>query len=382
MTQLFAPRSRVGRLSSLLALTSLFLLAFSGMVLAQQQNESATVSTSTVTPDRYLDLLDVVGEDLTNVALRNGRATPFQVRVSDSYIDLLHNDAPFWVQATMNNLYRVTDPEAGNLGIDVEGDRIESQHIDLGYVANSPLGARGVLADVNPRVLLESAVGSITCGEIGSALPVVGVVLDAATCLLIDAGGGTDIGELEVVTTLAEELLDDVWAAVEDLPLALDNPDSGAFTSPNCSSGLGQGDSRCLASIPTSHTVLQGTPLTVEALLAIVSGLVGDITDLVGAEDAAALVDEILAALVAAGGNTALVGDVLGDALADLDVAQQLEVIADLFAVVGVNPLDLGELLLSGQYRSLPTLKVDTGTAPEAGQYAGTLTVTLFEGSL
>jgi hypothetical protein len=77
------------RITGVVALTSVFLLWLSGLVLAQSATESTTVSTSATMPERTLDLLDLAGEPLGSVALRGGQAAPFQVRVTDSDIDMV-----------------------------------------------------------------------------------------------------------------------------------------------------------------------------------------------------------------------------------------------------------------------------------------------------
>jgi hypothetical protein len=385
-------RPRPARLVSMLALTSLFLLAFSGLVLAQSQTEDAYVVTGLAEPDRNLDLLDLVGDPLQTVALRHGQATPFQVRVTDTSIDLLHADAPFQVQATMNNLYRVLEFDDGRPVVDSEGDRITSDKIELGYALSNALGARDVLADLNPRYLV-GAVGGITCDDVAAALgttvaallsagdPICGLLLDLTTGLpLVGADEELTVAGVEVATvlTLTEDLLDAAWAAVDGLPMGLTTPDTGTFDNPNCTTGLGAGDSRCTGSVPTALRMLQGQPLSLAALLDQVSQLVGDVVTLVGGEDAAALVDEVIAALNAAGGDAAD----LAAALESYTPEQRVDLINALLDDIALaSPLELGDLLLSGQYRSLPTLKVDTTGAP-GGQYAGTLTVSLFEGEL
>jgi hypothetical protein len=379
-------RIRSARLASVLVLASMFVLAFSGFVLAQTERaeDDATVSTFAALPDRNLDLLDVTGEPLETVALRHNRATPVQVRVTDQSIDLLDGDAPFWVEATMNNLYLV-DGE----GHDFETS-IPSDHITLGYATNA-LGARDLLTDINPRLVI-GAVDGITCDDVAAALgvdtssllnlldpdPICSLVSDVD---LLDGRDSLTVAgvELESSVALTEALLDAVWSAVDGLPMALTAPGSGAFATPNCEDGIGAGDGTC-SGRGTALTVLDGKPMSVAALRDLIITLLGDITALVGGEDAVALIDDVLTALQDAGGDAAL----LADALTEYPtVNDQIALIDGLLDTIDLAPnLELGDVLLGGQYRSLPTLKVDTGAATDGGQYAGTLTVTLFEGSI
>jgi hypothetical protein len=367
--------------ATVLALTGVFVLSFSGLVLAQSQVKDAVVTTGLADPDRNLDLLDLAGAPLRSLALRHGRAAPFQVRVTDQDIDLLASDAPFQVQATMNNLYRVTGRDAdGNPTVDAGGDAISSGKVTVGYVT-SPLGTRDVRTDVDLRFLVGSTT-AIGCDDVRSllGLSTLQLVTDPICSLLGGLVGSTltvaDV-VVEPASALTDQLLDDALA-LADMPMRLSNPDSGAFTAPNCVRGLGAADGRCAGSTGTPRRVLQGTPNATQALLDHLEGLAGRVTTVTGSPEAAATVPEVIAALRAAGGQSAQ----LADRLEQYAPSDQVKLINGLLDSLVPAGLGLGDLRLSGQYRSLPTLTVDTSQAAGGGEYAGTLTVTLVEGTL
>lgn len=367
---------RLSRLTSVMTLASLFIVALSGLVLAQ--TTETTITTETRARSRQLDVLDLAGQPLQSMSLQSGLASPFQVRVTDRDIVPTALDADFRVQATMNHLYKVVGESAGQPVVD-QGVKIASDKIAVSY-ATDPLGASDIVGDLLSRYLL-STDGAVTCTKVAGLL-----ALDATQqltdpiCGLLDTLGLSGTGLTFADVPLTGDLVTGIdlgGLGLSELPLAISGgTDTGVFTQANCASGLGAGDPSCTGQAGTPKVFLRGDRSDSLALDSLLQSAVDAVVDIVGATGVATE-SEVIAALYAAGGNVRE----FGQTLEQYTVTDQVTLINGLLAGV-VADLGVGDLAyLAGRYRGLPMLTVDAADAPEAGQYAGTLTVTLIEGA-
>lgn len=363
------------------ALAALLVLGLSSLVAASE----TTVSTQAVEPGRQLEVLDLAGNDLEHLRLRDGRPQPFEVRVTDTDQG---RDDDFTVATTMNNLHLV-DGE----GHDAERS-IASEHVELSFPGN-PLAALGVHADLEPRYLLGTA-APVTCSAVDSLLVLGGTLLgDDPLCELLASlhdlslvddldGEALAFDGVEVVRELLEDIdLDSL--DLPALPLVPGHGTAGAYEDPDCGSGIGS--AFCDGTTPTVRQALRAdaNDQLVQALEDLLLDAVGD-GELVG-PDGLLAVEDVLAALKDSDeplvdGDGDDLGDTVasfGDALVLYDADDQIELINGLLEGA-LRELALDDLLhVTGRYSSYPALTVDTGSAPAGGAYEGTLTVTLIE---
>jgi hypothetical protein len=355
-------------------------LAAAGLTLPAAEADDATVSAETDDPSRELRLLDLTGEPLEELELRDGVPQGFETRVVDREQDP-GND--FDVESTLNNLHR-RDAD-GNL---VADDLIASENVDLGY-ATDPAGARSMAVGADVTTALASA-EPISCQDVNDLLGV--LVADDPICNLISDLLGINLGSLTSSDTIEFSGVDLAMAldpvAIDDLPLA-DLPlvpgegDTGPYTEPECN--LGIASSFCDGDNPTKLNTLQSSPngtLASEIESRLIDAATGG--DLVGT-DGPVTVDDVLSAmrnsnqsLLDANGNA--VGGVgeLADAIGQYDAGEQVTLVNNLLAAT-LDQVGAGDLArLQGTHRSFPSLTVTTGGAT-GGSYQGTLTVTLIE---
>jgi hypothetical protein len=388
-------------------LAGLLVMAMSSVAVAQvtTDTKSATVSTSATDSERMLAVLELTGGPLTAMSLRTGVARPFEVRVTD---DAMLPEDDFEVQAVLNNLYL-----KDGAGFDY-AKMIPSDKVDVSFAAD-PLGALGVTADLNPRHLLSTKDDGISCSTVAGLLS---LDLTNLTALLADPVCNLvyevyDLGSLILVTDRLTALLDpantisfsgvpivgDLIGGISldglgllELPLAISGgTDTGAFTNPDCASGIGQDDDACDdKGDTTARTFLTGdTPGDISGgLKTLLEGAVPPILPLVSAtgDEARFALDEVRAALALSGavltlaaGTTDTTVGALDSRLGQYTVSQQVSLINTLLGSA-LADLGLDDLLgVSGAYRGFPALKVDTSSTTVAGEYAGTLTVRLLE---
>lgn len=336
--------------------------------------ETVTVSADIKEPARNLELLDLAGQPLTELSLRDGLASAFETRVTDTNQD---PQGSYRVDATMTNLHRVTDT-----GHSAE-DQIPSSAVDLDF-ARSPRVAEP-LVDLRPTGTLSST-QAITCDAVATTLSLTGTLLDLTSsdpiCGLLDdlfttlsLSDGVHVTGATLDNVLVETVdLSDL--AIDALPLVARTGDPGTFTNPNCASGIGA--PFCEGTSPTVLQTLRNDAAgTIDAQLR--SHLEAQLPA------AGEIVTEIVQALQASGadltdGGGSVVGTVsdLGDALGEYDDADQLALVQEFIDIAWDQP-ELADLAhLSGRTSTRPTLMVDTSNAA-GGHYEGTLTVTLIE---
>jgi hypothetical protein len=374
---------RSARIRGVTAVTGVLVLGLSTLAAASE----TTVSTETREPGRQLEVLDLGGAPLEELRLRHRRPEPFEVRVTDTDQD---PGSGFTVDTTMNNLHL----------IDGEGHSadhaIASEHVELSFPGN-PLAAAGLSVDLEPRYLL-STTQDIDCSTVGSllGLDLTDLLAGDPLCSLladlhdVGLGGLTDDHKMAFAgVELIGALLDAIDLDGLDLPalpLVPGHGDAGAYTDPNCSTGIGA--AFCEGTTATARQALRGEAATdlaaeLEALLQdhldATAPLVGD-DGLVSVADVLAALTTSDVPLVDEGG--AALGDTVasfGHALQEYDTADQVELLNDLLAAA-LQDLGLDDLLhLTGRYSSYPALTVDTDGATVGGEYEGTLTVTLIE---
>lgn len=385
------PRPR-RRSRAVTATTLAMLLAVSGLAVADE----TLVSTSATDPGRQLQVLDLQGDDLEELRLRNGIARPFEVRVLDTDQDP-GND--FTVDATMNNLHLVD-------GDGYSSDNLSSEHVTLSFATN-PLAVSGLAVDLSPDVFLSAE--ALSCDTVGGLL---GLDLLSITALLTDPLCSllADLHDLDLLSPLSDLLQADlefdeveVVGAILDaidldglalpaLPLVPGTGTAGAFDTADCSTGIGADFAgECDGTPPTVRQTLRGDAATEDLSSELEARLQEAIDglDLISVDGSGALasLDDVLTALntsdvpLTDGDGVSLDRTVaaFGQALGEYSEADQLLIIEDLLVAV-LGELSLDDLLhLTGTYRSYPALTVDTATAPRGGEYEGTLTVTLVE---
>lgn len=374
------PTVRRPRLAASVAVATV--LVVFGFALSVADADETTVSTETADPSRELQLLDLTGEPLERLELRDGVPRGFETRVIDrdqSY------DNEFQVNSKLNNLHRLDD--AGGL---IADDFIPSGNVDLGY-ATDPAGALGmeVGADVTGNL---ATAAPISCGDVQGLLSL-SLIDDDPICNLIgDLLGILDLSLLDSTDTIEfsgsplPAALDGV--AIDDLdlaqlPLVPGEGDTGAYSNPDCTDGIAA--AHCDGTSPTLLRTLQGSSNS--ALATEIQNRLIDMLesgDLVGA-DGPLTVSEVLSAMNesttvlkdSAGNDLEPVGQ-LADAIGQYDPADQVTLINDLLAAT-LDSVGLADLArLQGTHRSFPSLTVDTGGAV-GGNYEGTLTVTLMD---
>lgn len=366
------------RLIALVALSAV--LAVSGLAVSAADADDATVSAETDDPSRELQLLDLTGEPLQRLELRDGVPRGFETRVIDrdqSY----END--FQVSSKLNNLHRVDD--AGAL---IADDFIPSGNVDLGYATN-PAGALGMEIGADVTTGLSST--PISCNDVEGLLSSFSLTGDPICNLIGDLLGLADLSLLDSSDTIVFSGVDLPMAldhvAIDDLdlpqlPLIPREGDTGAYTTPDCSDGIA---TFCSGTSPTKLHTLRGNPnseldATLEDRL---KSAAGD-GDLVGA-DGPVTVNEVLSAmresttaLVDSSGSQVGTVDELADALGQYDSAEQANLVNGLLDAT-LDSVGLADLArLQGTHRSFPSLTVDTGGAV-GGNYEGTITVTLIQ---
>lgn len=355
-------------------------LAVSGLAVSAADADDATVSAETDDPSRELQLLDLTGEPLQRLELRDGVPRGFETRVIDrdqSY----END--FQVSSKLNNLHRVDD--AGNL---IADDFIPSGNVDLGYATN-PAGALGMEIGADVTTGLSST--PISCNEVEGLLSsfsltgdpicnLIGDLLGIADSSLLDSSDTVEFAGVDLPMALDNVAIDDL--DLPQLPLIPREGDTGAYTNPDCSDGIA---TFCSGTSPTKLHTLRGNPNTeLDATLEDrLKSAAGD-GDLVGA-NGPVTVSEVLSAmresttaLVDSSGTQVGTVDELADALGQYDSAEQANLVNGLLDAT-LDSVGLADLArLQGTHRSFPSLTVDTGGAV-GGNYEGTLTVTLIQ---
>lgn len=355
-------------------------LAVSGLAVSVADADDATVSAETDDPSRELQLLDLTGEPLERLELRDGVPRGFETRVIDR--DQSHEN-DFQVSSKLNNLHRRND--AGDL---VADDFIPSGNVDLGYATN-PAGALGM--EIGADVTTDLSSQPISCNDVEGLLssfsltgdPVcdlIGDLLGIADLSLLDGDDTIEFSGVDLPMALDGVAIDDL--DLPQLPLIPSEGDTGAYTNPDCSDGIA---TFCSGTSPTQLHTLRGNPNT-ELDAAITDRLksaAGD-GDLVGA-DGPVTVSEVLTAmresttaLVDSGGSQVGTVDELADALGQYDSTEQANLVNGLLAAT-LDSVGLSDIArLQGTHRSFPSLEVDTGDAI-GGNYEGTITVTLIQ---
>ena len=341
-----------------------------------QDTAGVTVTTEVGEHERMLDVTDVAGGPLTGITLVPGRPSPFRVAVTDSSpaaVDLGWSLGGYTVDSSMTNLY------ATDGGTPDYAASIASGDISLGY-ATTPLEIKDALAKVQPSYVLSAT--NVTCEAVNGVVPGLVDLLDATLCTLTGTLAGDGLSftgvplEAAGLTQVDLSALD--HASLPLIPRTGGNA-GATYAEADCANGVGAGaGAGCTTGEGTKLTMLTATTDHDAAGLtalgtALTDGLPVDLASLTGA-DAMASLDEVLAALTAAGGDAALLVGVLDDFTPE----QQVQLVNGLIDAT-TGALGLGDLLGYGVLAaSYPTLQVDPSTAG-AGTYAGTLTVRLID---
>jgi hypothetical protein len=326
---------------------------------------SATVSTTVgQASSRQLALLDLAGQPLQSLDLRAGAPSPFRVQVTDSGIDQLTSaTAGFTVESVLNNLYLDGDPTQSF---------IASGDVAVGFPVGGAQNAVGSLVAL-PRTVVEGTLPS--CASLFGTLASLAALspLTGAGLSLCDAvGSGLTVPATEVLVSAEQTLTD-----LADVPFSLSGQESGAYTLPDFTSGIGAGADGGVGAAGTARTLLSGVPNLSSGLQAELDALVAALDALpvtsptgTGAQTA---VDDVIGVLLATPATAEL-----GSALAGLTPEQAGDVVNLLTGTV--QQIGLGDLLsVAGVYNSFPVLTATPSGTPTQGTYSGTLTVTLVQ---
>jgi hypothetical protein len=342
------------------------------------------VSTASVAPgSRQLQVLDMTGNDLTNLSLKPGVPQAFRVSVVDNQLASLVKQG-FTVSTVMNNLYQ------DNNGTPDYTKKIPSSDVNLG-LSSDPLSALGVSVTNTPLVGITGQID--TCSNLEGLLTgVLSQPLALASPLLCGVGGvllnGLNLDSVlqgagiaspltvgGTVTKTASNLFDEL-----SLPFDLNSIcyAGGKFTEANFANGIGQGDTQgalaaasgqATGDVGTSYTVLKGVPAVPAGLLSQF-GLPAQGTALTQL----ASVTAIETALYNTGVSTL---QTLVKGLQALDSAPQATILDDLTGTLSSTVATLSNE--TGVYNSFPNLQVDPSAAPAPGTYSGTLTITMVQ---
>lgn len=359
--------------------------AVPAMAAGYDQPNGTTVSTASLAAGtRQLEVLDLAGNNLTNLALTPKVPQSFRVAVVDNAMNDLNQ--PFSVSAVMNNLYKV-DPQQAS-GYDFSS-MIPSGDVSIAFPASSPLSAFGVgLTDVptavvsgtipNCQTLESQGLLSIDLTTLLTKASQLCGALNATTGLL---SGGVLSSDLTLPTNVS--LLSNVTGTVSDLadlsalPFDITGAKGGIFDAADYGNGIGAKDPAASGKpAGTPYLVLSGHGTTSLTNLLTKIGL-STPAQLVSATGNGAMtsLNTLLSALTATQNSTL---QNLVSALSPLSQSDQLAILNQLKGTLSTTLDNLsGE---SGTYNAFPNLTV-TPTDPNqaAGTYSGTLTITMVQ---
>jgi hypothetical protein len=360
------------RTAVLAALTST--VAFAGPALAgSTATSSLPVSLQTLGGTRQFAVEDLGGNPLTALDLGTTGTKPFRTHVTDSgFTDLTHDYA---VTSKMTNLYLKTG-DTHNYGT-----KIDSSDVSITF-GGTPLSLSGLLLPVLPKLTITAIPTCAalptsvtdTTGSLLTALPTspLGQACSALTAASAATSGATVIvdGVLQTVTPLLTSVL--------DAPVALGGASGGAFTLPDFT-GVGASDPGKTSTPGTSVSLMTGVPgLTTNLANAIKNALADALAGLpLTAASGTAAKTTVDAVLQALNNSSTAAFSTLGGALGALTGAQQLAIVNTLTASLNLPTL-ASITSVSGQYFAFPTLTAKT-SAPVAGTYDGTMTVTFIQ---
>jgi len=353
------------------------------MAAGYNQPSGTVVSTaSQAAGTRQLEVLDLAGNSLTSLALKPGVPQSFRVAVVDNSINDLTQ--PFTVSAVMNNLYKVNGASSYDYST-----MVPSGDVSVAFPASSPLSAFGVgLTDV-PTALVSGTIPSCQSLESAGLLSInltSLLTLSPTLCGTLDPltnalSGGVLSSALALPSTV--NVLSSVTGTVSNLadlsalPFSIGGAESGAFSLPDYTNGIGFGDpvaSGKPAGTPrvllTGHGASDLTNLLTQ--LGLSNGL-----PLVSADGTAAMTSlTALLSALSATGNAALQN--LVSALTPLSTSDQLAILNTLSGTLSTALANLSAE--SGTYNAFPSLKVTPSNPNQAaGTYSGTLTITMVQ---
>jgi len=340
---------------------------------AADQSHGTTVSTASVAPGtRQLQVLDLAGKDLTNLALQPGVAQPFRVSVVDNAITDLTSQAPFAVTAVMNNLYQANDQSSYNWNT-----RIPSSDVTIAFPNAGALSAYDVDVTDAPQILLSGNVPS--CSSLTTILNLDLLSLASLFKSLCGVGGVLIGGPLPIpantpVTSTLKGAVQGL-ADLTQLPYSLGGAAGGKFDNADYTTGIGSADSSGGGAHGTPRTILTaGQPSSLTGLITALG--YNTALPLVSADGTGAMtsITNLLGALSDAG-FTSLV-----TALAPLS-NDQIDAIFNSAGVLKTLNTTTGTLTgESGIYNAFPSLTVSpSNTSLPAGTYSGTLTITMVQ---
>lgn len=326
---------------------------------------STTVSLDASVGSRQFFVEDLTGSDLTSLNIDRDGAQPFRVRVKDTNFGSVTQD--YQIDATLNNLYKDGD---------VTKSKIPSSAFKIGFGA-SKLAASGVSFPVEPSYLLSGTIEPCaTLVGLGGAL----ATLDPLSplCILLGTTGQTVTdhpvaGAVKNIVLTASQLKE-----LGDLPVQLAGATGGTFTNADYKNGIGAGDASGNNAAGTAVGLMAGTAGITTNLLSIITGaLPASSTALTTADDVGSRVP--LATVISTLSTSSdLALSQLGQAIGALGNATQQSAVINRLTGTLVTPTLSNIKELTGTYSSFPILTA-AATAPEAGTYKGTMTVTFVQ---
>lgn len=358
-------------------------LAVGAPALAATGPNNVNVLVGVETGKRQFEAENLDGTKLQTLDLSETGTKAFRTRVYDTNFAALSGS--YSVKATMSDLYR--EDSAQQTGRDVN-TKIGSDRVSITY-GETPLSIPSLDVTLAPVLNITGTLAS--CGNLDSGtktllgldaggVPVLGTVLKSVSevlamtqlCNALGTGqaiSGAVDGTLRTVTATGARLL--------DLPTKLTGARSGAFTVADYTQDVtGKVDPAATGAQPTARTIMSGAPATelgvtvAEQLKGLVQSQVATLP--LASADGAGAATTLGEAMDVVFGS---VGSTLDNALAALNVQQKLAIVNQLTGVAATAPL-LGQVrTLTGNYLGFPVLTAER-SAPVAGTYAGTLTLT------
>lgn len=348
-------------------LALLSVLALGLTLAAPVSAEEVTVSLSPTSGGRTLHVEDLAGARLQSLNFDKGGTLPARIRVVDQANDAVGSG--FEVSATMTNLYRKT--ETGHS----YDQPIPSDKLAVSY-GTTPISAAGVAVSYLPRYVLSGTIPDCTTLSTTSTV-LAGLLTDPLAAPLCTTLGTTGAAVAATPVPGATQNLTLPLTDLTDLPASLDlTPEAGAFTLPDYAHGVAVNDPAKTTTAGTSRTVLAGSALITADLRTTLEGTLASLP-MVSATGAGTqvAVSSVLTQMQSSADATT---STLGGNIAQLGtVDQQVAVVQALTSALQVPALsDLSGL--TGTYVSLPLLQA-SASAPVAGTYEGTLTVTMLD---
>ncbi len=350
--------------------------------------DSVDVTVTGLGGTRQFSVEDLTGAPLSALDLGTGQPKPFRTHVQDSNflpVSALTDD--FSVSATLNNLYLKTGPSSYNYAV-----KIPSSALGINF-GGTPLVGKGISVLDLPKLSLTGTIGSCLSMTdpvkaalgLNTAGLLDGLPLDPSNTALTSLCA--TLAESSSVTAVVDGVVQNltpVLSSILDLPSQLGGATGGTFNNASYGAGtVGAGDAAGSAGAPaaTGVSLMTGTHnLSAGLIAALKTALTNALAGLPLVSTTSSTTKSTLDA-VQAGLSTATstAANQLASVLATLSDASKATVLNGLgLSLSPVNPTLADIVGVTGGYYAFPIL-TSTPSAPVAGTYGGTMTVTFVQ---